>query len=662
MQRIRLISAVLSLLLSLSSLATLTACRSAGDGAGTDPEGGNTLVTADPNGADPAIGTSAGNPQETASPETAPSVTPAEAPTEGAYIATDETVIRLGDTHVEIAGEGAAAEGGTVTVTRAGTYLISGTRTGGQIIVDTADAGKVTLLLNGASLSFAEGPAILVKSAPKKVVIATVAGSVNILADGGDYVVPDEEQVAGGLYPNACLYACDDLELDGAGTLQITGHADKGINTKDDLKIKGGTVTVTAAGVGIRANDSFEMSGGTVTIHSGGDGIKTANIETEGKGTLTLAGGSLYITAKGDGLSAATDLSVTGGTAVITTTDEDGAVLPESSGNATGGSHSGGFGGGMFGGGGRPGMPGESTSDKAAISAKGLKAAGNLTVNSGKLTVVAQDDGLHANGNLTVTGGTLHIRAADDGLHAEKELVISGGVTEVAQSYEGLEALHITVAGGTNRITASDDGANATSGEGGGMGGPGGFPGGGRPGMPGSSQGSVEFSEDQPCLTFAGGYTVFDTGGDGVDSNGWIKMTGGTVLVFGPTDNGNGPIDTGDGGYSMTVSGGTFLAVGSSGMAETAENGGQAVIAAYWNRTGLTAGDTVGIADADGKVIAVFELPKAIASIVFSSPVIETGKTYSVISGGTFTDEAVDGVIEATTYTGFEAMGEIEAY
>ena len=610
---------------------------------------------------------STGDASITAQPETAPVPDVPDAPTEGDYTTTGETVISLGNV-ISITGEGAVAEGTTVTVTKAGTYLISGSLADGQLVVDTADESKVTLLLNGASLACSTGPAILVRTAPKKVVISTAENSVNILSDGGGYVVPDEEQVEGEIYPNACIYSCEDLVLDGAGELHITGNADKGINTKDDLKIKSGTLTVTSVGVGIRANDSLEMSGGTVTVQAGGDGVKTANTETEGKGYLTIEGGSLYVTAKGDGLSAATDLTVSGGSLVLTTTDTDGVVLEESAGNPTSGSIGGGFGG--MGGGGRPGGPGgmgESSADKAAISAKGLKATGTLTVKGGKVTIVAQDDGIHSDGDVHLAGGSVHIRAADDGIHAESELTISGGALTVAQSYEGLEALHINILGGTNRITSSDDGANATNGMGGGMMG---GPGGGRPGGmggwwgQGSDSGSTDTttSAETPVLTFAGGYSVFNAAGDGIDSNGNIVISGGTVIVYGPTDNGNGPIDSGDGGYSVTISGGMLLAVGSSGMAESAENAGQAVLAASWRGTGLSAGELVGITDKNGKVLAAFELPKAISSIVFSSADLTAGETYSIVGGGSTTGTATDGVIDPSTYTGYESMGEIEAY
>ena len=661
MKRSRYASACLALAVTIT---LLTACKGQdGEQDHSDSQGSGSAATVVVNGT--VMEPTTGNANVSVEPETAPEAVTADTPTAGSYEPTTETVITLGET-VTVIGTGAVAEGSVVTVSSAGTYLVSGTLSDGQLIVDTADEGNVTLLLNGVSLSRLAGPAVLVKSAPKKVIISTVAGSVNLLSDGSGYVVPDEEQAEGEIYPNACIYSCEDLVLEGEGELQITGNADKGINTKDDLKIKGGTLTVTSVGVGIRANDSLEMSGGTVTVHAGGDGVKTANTETEGKGYLTVEGGSLYITAKGDGLSAATDLTVSGGSLVLTTTDTDGVVLEESAGNPTSSSMGGGFGG--MGGGGRPGGPGgmgESSADKAAISAKGLKAAGLLTVSGGSVTVVAQDDGIHSDGDVHIADGSVHIRAADDGIHAEKELTVSGGVLTVAQSYEGLEALHINILGGTNRITASDDGANATNGMGGGMMGPGGTPPGGFPGgrpRIGDSSASSTATTEIPVLTFAGGYSVFNAAGDGIDSNGNIVISGGTVIVYGPTDNGNGPIDSGDGGYSVTISGGMLLAVGSSGMAESAENAGQAVLAASWRGTGLSAGEIIGIADESGKVLAAFELPKAISSIVFSSADLTAGETYSIVGGGSTTGTATDGVIDPATYTGYESMGEIEAY
>lgn len=598
---------------------------------------------------------STGSPDQTVSPDTQPTESETvNEPSKGAYTQTFETVITLSD-NISVNGTGASVEGKTVTVTSAGTYLVSGSMADGQIVVDTTDDAKVKLVLNGVSLACSDGPAVFVKSAPKRVELYTAADSVNILSDGTSYVVADENQAEGEIYPNACIYSCEDLRFDGEGTLYINGNADKGVNTKDDLDVRGGTLVVTSVDVGMRGNDSVTVSGGEITVTSGGDGIKSANIETEGKGQVLIENGTLYITATGDGIVAATDLTVNGGTMVITTKDTDSTSLSVT--NTTpsydslrgpgGGMPPGGFGGGGG------GMPGEGNSNKSTISAKGLKAAGILTVSGGKITVESADDGIHADDAVWIKDGSIYISANDDGVHADNTLTISGGVLSVAKSYEGVEANQITISGGTNRITASDDGTNANGGTSMGMGRPGGFGG-------NTEQDTQESTNtNTPLLTISGGYTVVNAAGDGIDSNGNIVMTGGTLYVYGPTNNGNGPIDFGDGNCSMSISGGTFLAVGSSGMADTAQNNGQAVFAAYMNT--IQAGTIIGIKDADGHMIAAFELPKAIASIVYSSPALTAGETYTFVYGGQ-AGEATDGVVDVATYTGYSEMGSLEAY
>lgn len=634
----------------VTSAGTLAACRTRG---GEQP-GADTKTTTE------AKTVFTERIETSPEPASMPEYETASEPTAGRYDDKSglSAVVTLTGSNASVDGAGVSVDGSRVTFTSAGTYLLTGSLTG-QLVVDTQDEEKVKLILNGVSVTCSDGPALLAVSAPKKVILYTAAGSVNLFSDGTGYIVPDEQQTEGNLYPNACIYACCDLKLDGEGTLQVTGNADKGINTKDDLEIAGGTLRVTSAGAGIRGNDSVTVDGGDVTVVSGGDGIKTAQTEKDGKGTLTVSGGSLYVTSTGDGLNAATDLSVKGGTIVVTTKDADGSTVRETQpGQSSGGR--GGFPGG--------GPGGEGNNNKPTISAKGLKAEGTITVSGGQLTLTTVDDGIHSNDTVLIRDGSLWIKAGDDGIHADKTLTIAGGTTEIAQSYEGLEADKINILGGVNRITASDDGMNASNGTtsggpGGGMpGGPGGPGGGFRPGGdPGGRGGQTGGTQtgDAPLLTIAGGYTVVNANGDGIDSNGNIVMTGGTLLVYGPTDNGNGPIDFGDGNYSMTISGGTLLAVGSSGMAESPENAGQSAWAA---RTGNIKADTlVGLADEDGTLICGFKVPKVIASMVFSSPDLTAGQTYTLVRGGTAEADA-DGVIDLSTWTGYSEVGSVKSY
>ena len=158
-----------------------------------------------------------------------------------------------------------------------------------------------------------------------------------------------------------------------------------------------------------------------------------------------------------------------------------------------------------------------------------------------------------------------------------------------------------------------------------------------------------------PLLTVSGGYTAVYASGDGIDSNGNIVMTGGTLLVFGPTDNGNGAIDYGDGNCSMTISGGTLLAVGSSGMAETATGSGQAVFDGAF-RSSVAAGTLIGLCDADGNLLCGYRLPKIISSIVFSSAALTSGATYTLVQGGTAEADG-DGVLDLSTWTGYSTLG-----
>lgn len=596
---------------------------------------------------------------------TLPKVEAAEEAIVGIY-STSENDISVNLSDSTSTSDEAYFSGGKLTISSQGTYIITGTLEDGQIIIDTASSEKVKLILNGISVSCSNGPAIYVKSAPKKVILYTAEQSVNILSDSTSYITPDEDRVDGEVYPNACIYSCDDLKLDGLGKLYVTGNADKGINTKDDLEICGGTVVVQSKGVGIRGNDSVMIEGGIIHIVSGGDGIKTANTDS-GNGSLNILGGELYIETAGDGISSSAELSISGGKAVIATKNSEPPSASAGS-NITGISY-----GSLQGPGGMPGgnmwgtIPGgnaggtEGNTNKSETSTKGIKAASILTINGGNITTNTVDDGIHSNDIVEINGGNISISTADDGIHADNYLTINDGTIEISQSYEGIEAHIITVNGGTIRITASDDGVNANGSDSeiSGFGGFGSF----ARSKNTDTDPAQSDSELEPLLTFNGGYTIINAGGDGLDSNGCIYMNGGTVIVYGPTNNGNGAIDYGDGKNDVfKISGGTLLAVGSSGMAQSATNDGQAVITASM-RYSISADTVIGILDENSDPIAVFELPKEISSIVFSSPSLISNKSYTIVYGGAYSNAFADndGVLIGGSYTGYSQLGKVTA-
>ena len=155
--------------------------------------------------------------------------------------ASSAALITLAGGSITFAGTGATVDGSTITITAAGTYVVTGTLTDGQIVVESADDGIVHLVLNGADITCSDNPAIYVKSADKTVV--TLAdGTENSLTDGASYAVAETDTDA----PSATLFSKDDLTINGLGSLQVTANYNDGITSNDDLKIVSGTITVEA--------------------------------------------------------------------------------------------------------------------------------------------------------------------------------------------------------------------------------------------------------------------------------------------------------------------------------------------------------------------------------------------------------------------------------
>ena len=521
--------------------------------------------------------------------------------------------ITLDDSGISVNGTGASASGSVLTVSSAGSYLISGTLTDGQIVVDTEDDEAVELILSGVSISNSTSAPVYVINASKNVSIYLSEGSVNILSDGSSR--SDELTEL-----DAAIYSKEDLKIKGSGSLYVTGNYSKGIVSKDDLEVKDGNVFITSADDALVGKDSVVIEGGNIVISAGDDGIKSNNDEDEGMGTVTVSGGSVSIVSSDDGINAVGEISVTGGSIII----EAGGGYTNAAAHSD---NMGGFGG-------RGVRQSSVTSSEA--EAKGISSDSVITISGGTLSINSSDDAIHADDTVTIDGSAdVYVQAGDDGVHGGSYLYVKGGTTVLAASYEGFEANKIYISGGTNLINASDDGMNAS----GGSTSTGGFGGWGMSAGTGSTA-----SSDSPLLSISGGYSIVNAAGDGIDSNGNIEMSGGTMIVFGPTDNGNGAVDTGDGNYGMTISGGTLLAVGSSGMAESATGDGQYVIATNVN---INAGTTAAICDSDGNALLVFENPKAVQNLVFSSPDLVSGDTYTIYTGG-----SCSGTLENNVYTG----------
>ena len=584
--------------------------------------------------------------------------------------------ITLSGSTAQSNGSGVSINNATVTISKEGCYLISGELEDGQIIVDAGDSDKVQLVLDKASIHCSTGSAILVRNADK-VKVTLAADSENELSDGTEYQTDDDN-------PDAALFSKDDLVINGSGSLTVQGNYKHGIAGNDDLVITGGRLTVNSLSHALRGKDSVAILDGTFVLTSQKDGIQASNTEDSTKGWVQIDGGNFTIQSSGDGIQAETNLSIYDGS--FTITSGGGAV--------NGADHTENRGGGF----GRPGgnrpdsangqtspempsqpaeggqtpseMPSQpaegeqsssgnesdyselifdpddfddtSTDDSdTTVSTKGIKAGNALLIQQGTFVIDSADDAIHSNYSVTIDGGSFQLSSGDDGIHAEAYLNINGGTTTIAESYEGLEAAQIHISGGTTQVSSSDDGLNATG---------------------GSSfelvdgllvlkdisssdteqtfcgRGGMFEVEDNCDITISGGnLTVTTSNGDGIDSNGSLNVSGGTVLVFGSSSGGEGALDyTG----SSSISGGTLVALGSSGMAQSMEpDDSHATLMVTWDEV-QPAGTRLTLCTQQGEILCSLQSTNSFQTAVISTDSLSAGQEVSLYTGGTVNSDS----------------------
>lgn len=534
------------------------------------------------------------------------------------YDESKSAVIQLNGTSAACSSDAVKISGGNVTITDEGTYILSGTLDDGMIIVDAGKSDKTQLVLDGVTIHSQTCAPIYIRQADK-VFLTLAPGSTNTLSNGGTFTAIDENNI------DAVIFSKDDLTLNGSGILIVTSPAGHGIVSKDSLKITGGIYDINCASHGLAGKDDVCIVNADFTIVSGKDGIHSEN-DDDTLGFIWLQSGTFDISAEGDGISAASYLQIEDGSFQITA--GGGSVNATAPSSESWGSFMGGgrHGDGMMGGGmmgGAPGQPSEAEDTADSTSMKGIKAGAALTINGGVFTIDTADDAVHSNDCVTVSGGTFEIASGDDGFHADVTLTVTGGTIRITGCYEGLEGQYVVISGGDITLTASDDGLNAAGGtDQSGQGGRDGMFGG--PGMGASSNGSI---------TISGGTLAITAYGDGIDANGSLKITGGYIVVTGPTQ---GDTSTLDYDTSAVISGGTFIGTGASGMAQTFSSSEQGVIAVSTGEQ--SAGTQITLTDNAGNTLISYTPALSFAVVILSSPDLVQGETY-VLTVGTLSGE-----------------------
>lgn len=525
------------------------------------------------------------------------------------------TLVTLEGDSIRVSGSGAEVDGTTVTFMAAGTYVISGGLDDGQLRVDSPQKGAVKLVLNGVDIRCSTGPAVYVLEA-SKVVLTLADGSDNRVEDGVSYVHDEPETDE----PGAAIFSHDDLTINGSGSLVVLANYKHGIQCKDDLKIAAGIISVTAVNDGLKGRDSIGIRDGVISVQAGGDGIQSNNDVEPSKGYVVIQGGTLDIIAGEDGIQAESELSISGGTITVT-----------SGGGSSNSSRDVGMLGNTWG---RWGQGSVNVVNDTA-SAKGLKAGARVVIAGGVVTVDSSDDSVHSNGSVTISGGEIVLMSGDDGVHADATVTIDGGYVRIGRSYEGIEGSVIVVNVGDISIVSSDDGMNVR----------GGADGSAMMGRPGQNTFS---SSGGGTLDINGGYVVVSADGDGMDINGAITMTGGVVIIHGPTVGMEGAIDY---DRSFDMRGGLLIAAGSVGMAQAPGTSSSHNSVIVNLTSSVPAGTLFRIETRDGEDVLTFAPMKAYQSLVFSSPDLVVGRSYTVFTGGASTGTRVDGLVTGGTYS-----------
>lgn len=371
--------------------------------------------------------------------------------------------------------------------------------------------------------------------------------------------------------------------------------------------------------------------------------MKSSKSTNPEKGFVYVSGGSLSIDAEDDGIQAKTRLCIAGGSIEIDAADD--ALHSDLEGALNGGS----------------------TSVRSGDDA--FHCETKLEVNDGSFVVETCSEGYEAE-QVVVNGGDTNICALDDAMNAsaadlsdDSESSDADTSTSTPSGESGANAAQpdgSIGAPGASSANADSNGQQNTAPQGAGQqdsatspelpsddGAQGGQAGeapcdlghasdvqgrmerGGQ--VPGGQGGAPGASDSNCLIQINGGKVVLDSQGDGVDSNGNVEITGGTLLVNGPSSDGDGAFDY-DG--EATLSGGTVLMAGAVGMAQSFTSGTQAF--ALVQASG-SAGSVIEATDADGNVIATLTATKAFGCVLVSGAVVSDGDTITVSVDGAAT-------------------------
>jgi len=532
----------------------------------------------------------------------------------------------------------------SVKISTAGNYILTGYYTSG-IVISVGNNETTHIYLNNATIANNAGIAISNTNKKSSLIITVLDGTTNSVTNNGTDV-------------NA-IHVKGNLSINGTGTLNIESSSKSGIKVSKALEIVDATINIESNNHGISARSILVDSAEINVEEAKKDGLNaecddetTEFPDDYSEGFIKLINTNYSCDVDGDGIQADTLVYIEGGIIDIKT---NGVFVSYTQDNLTtyelvdddyryiknGSTYS------------------KVASDAnyavsqmyaLAQSCKGIKVGemdyvdgeGNeITVLEGNYLIVitgentisinSTDDAIHTNsGSIDIISGTIIINTFDDAITSDILTQIEGGTISVESSYEGIEGAYVKILGGTINIKSNDDGINAAS----------------------------DDETIKEYIIINGGNIVVNSVGDGLDSNGSVLITGGTLYVNGPTSGADAALDSETG---IIINGGTVFASGTLQMVETPSTNSTQYILSYAQNTSLTAGTILTIKNSNGEEVFTATIQKASQSIIISTPNFVLNGTYTIYGNdselGTFTVSSIITSVGSNKQAGPGGMG-----
>lgn len=421
----------------------------------------------------------------------------------------------------------------------------------------------------------------------KKVIIISPLNTNNIITDGASYIQEDPINDE----PNSTIFSKSDLTIYGSGSLKINSNYKDGISSKDGLILKDINLQVTSKDDALRGKDYIVIKDGSMNLKAGGDGLKSDNDIDSDRGFIFIEKGNIDITSKGDALSAKNKIDILS------------CEFKAVTGN------------------------GSDIKVEDGKSAKGFKSSKGIVIQDGIFNINSSDDAMNANSYIYINNGIFDLASADDAMFADNQIKINNGIFKISKSAEGIESPVITINNGVLDIYSKNDCINTSYGNGGEV-------------------------YDASCLYINGGkLNINPVIGDGLDSNGDIIMTGGSVIIHGPVLAPEVAVDY-NGKYD--ISGGVLIATGpNSGQMIQAVSNTSSLNSVLISSNTLTSNSPlIHIENANGNNVITFKALKNMYYILLASSEIKTGSDYNLFIGGTSTGKNINGLYSDGVYSG----------